>query len=463
LIITEKSSKMTDTSRNFVKIVLTAKDTSHRLSDNGIANLTDQNIGSSGVNSIELDTSKTFQSIEGFGGAFTEAGAYAISQISSNLRDEVIKAYFDKNDGIGYSLCRTHINSCDFSLGNYSYDDVAEDYQLENFSIEHDRKLLIPFIKDAMQISQNGFKLFASPWSPPAWMKTNGKMNDGGKLRAECRNVWAMYFAKYIKAYADAGIPIWAVTVQNEPDAHQRWDSCLYSNSEERDFLKLHLGPTLTEQGLSNIKIIVWDHNKDILVDRIATILSDPQAAKFVWGVGFHWYAGTFFENLSKVHQCFPNKHLLATEGCREGGVKPGEWKSGEVYGHSIIGDLNNWSVGWVDWNMVLDETGGPNHANNLCDAPVIADKTTNQIRFNSSYYYLGHFSKFVRPGAVRIKCDTKNSKLEATAFQNQNGTIAAIAMNRSEEEINFCLKIKNQSAKLVSPPHSIQTLLIAQ
>jgi glucosylceramidase len=463
LIIIEKAEKMTKAGQNFIKIILTAKDSGCLLSDKGTAHLTDKNIDRADVDSIELDNEKTFQLIEGFGGAFTEAGAYALSQITPELREKAINAYFDKNDGIGYSLCRTHINSCDFSLGNYSYDDVPEDYQLDNFNIEHDKKLLMPFIKDAMQISNNGFKLFASPWSPPAWMKTNGKMNDGGKLRPECRNAWALYFAKYIKAYMAAGIPIWAVSVQNEPDAHQRWDSCLYSNTEERDFLKFYLGPTLAEQKLSYIKIIVWDHNKDILVDRISTMLSDPEAAKFVWGVGFHWYAGTFFENLSKVHQSFPDKHLLATEGCREGGIKPGEWKSGEVYGHSIIGDLNNWSVGWVDWNMVLDETGGPNHANNLCDAPVIADKTSNQIRFNSSYYYLGHFSKFVRPGAIRIQCNTKSNKLEATAFRNQNGIIAAVVMNRSEENVNFCLKIKNLSAKLVSPPHSIQTLLINQ
>ncbi|MCE5339966.1 MAG: hypothetical protein LLF92_02390 [Planctomycetaceae bacterium] len=454
---------MNNIGQNFIKIILTAKNSECLLSDNGTAQLTEKNIGESAADCIELNTSKTFQLIEGFGGAFTEAGAYALSQINCELREKVIKAYFDDKEGIGYSLCRTHINSCDFSLGNYSFDDTPDDYQLENFSIEHDKKLLIPFIKGAMQVSKNGFKLFASPWSPPAWMKTNGKMNDGGKLKPECRNAWALYFARYIKAYMEAGIPIWAVTVQNEPDAHQRWDSCLYSNSEERDFLKFYLGPALTEQGLPHIKIIVWDHNKDILVDRISTILSDPQAAKFVWGVGFHWYAGTFFENLAKVHQFFPDKHLLATEGCREGGIKPGEWKSGEVYGHSIIGDLNNWSVGWVDWNMVLDETGGPNHANNLCDAPVIADKTTNQIRFNSSYYYLGHFSKFIRPGAVRIQCDTKSGKLEATAIQNQNGIIAAVVMNRSEGKIDFCLKIKNLSAKLVSPPHSIQTLLINQ
>jgi glucosylceramidase len=447
--------------QNNIKVILTAKDSPHLLSETDIVPLTEK--GLENIDCIELDISRSFQVIKGFGGAFTEAGAYALSQVNPKLRQQVINSYFDDVNGIGYSLCRTHINSCDFSLNNYSFDDTPDDYKLENFNIEHDKKLLIPFIKDAMQVSKNGFKLFASPWSPPAWMKTNSQMNNGGRLKPQCRNAWALYFAKFIKAYMEAGIPIWAVTVQNEPEALQRWDSCLYSNSEERDFLKFYLGPTLAEQELSHIKIIVWDHNKDILVERISTILSDPEAAKYVWGIGFHWYAGTFFENLATVHKFFPEKQLLATEGCHEGGVKPGNWKTGETYGNAIIGDLNNWAVGWVDWNMVLDETGGPNHANNFCDAPVIADKTTDQINYHSSYYYLGHFSKFIRPGAIRIGCDIKSDKLQATAFQNQNGIITAVVMNRSEEKIDFILKVKNCTARLTSPAHSIQTLLLNQ
>jgi len=454
---------MCNVRQNYLQTIVTAKDTQYRLTDIGSMPLIQNDNNTTEVDCIDLDISKTFQLIEGFGGAFTEAGAFAISQISPQLKQEVINAYFDDVGGIGYSLCRTHINSCDFSLGNYSYDETPEDYQLQNFSIDHDKTLLIPFIKDAMQVSRTGFKLFASPWSPPAWMKTNAQMNHGGKLKPQCRSVWALYFTKYIKAYMEAGIPIWAITVQNEPDAVQRWDSCLYSNNEERDFLKFHLAPTLAEQGLSHIKIIIWDHNKDILVERISTILSDQQAAKYVWGIGFHWYAGTFFENMAKVHSFFPDKHLIATEGCHEGGVKLGSWQTGETYGHAIIGDLNNWAVGWVDWNMVLDETGGPNHAKNYCDAPIIADTKTNRIYYQSSYYYLGHFSKYIRPGAVRILCSTKNSKLEAVAFQNPNGSVVTVVMNRTDEKIDFCVRVKNDSARLVALPHSIQTLLINQ
>jgi glucosylceramidase len=454
---------MPDTKENQVRVILTARDTRDCLTEKETVQLKQNCDDIDETSCVELDISKTFQLIEGFGGAFTEAGAFTLSQISSELRQEVINAYFDNVNGLGYSLCRTHINSCDFSLGNYSYNDTSGDYQLENFNIDRDRKLLIPFIKDAMQTSEKSFKLFASPWSPPAWMKTNSQMNEGGKLKPQCRQSWALYFTKYIKAYMEEGIPMWAITIQNEPDCAQKWDSCIYSSEEERDFLKFYLGPTLIKEGLTHIKIIAWDHNKDVLVERISTILSDSQAAKYIWGIGFHWYAGTFFENLEKVHKFFPNKHLIATEGCHEGGVKLGDWVTGETYGHYIIGDLNNWVNGWVDWNMVLDEKGGPNHVGNYCDAPIIADTKTNKLHYQSSYYYLGHFSKYIRPGAIRIYCSISNKFLESTAFQNQDGSIVTVVMNRTDKETIFYIRVKEYSAKLNCPAHSIQTLIISQ
>ena len=258
-------------------------------------------------------------------------------------------------------------------------------------------------IKDAMAVEGAKFKLFSSPWSPPAWMKTNGQMNYGGQLKPECRDVWARYYARYIKEYANEGIAVWGLTVQNEPAATQTWDSCIYSAEEEGAFVRDYLGPTLEKEGLADVKIIVWDHNKDLIYERAEPILSDPETAKYVWGVGFHWYSGDEFENLAKVHDAFPTTNLLFTEGCQEGGVRLGAWDLGERYAHDIIGDLNNWTVGWVDWNMVLDERGGPNHVDNLCDAPVIADTTRNDLYYQNSFYYLGHFSKYIRPGAVRV------------------------------------------------------------
>ncbi|MHC5096700.1 MAG: glycoside hydrolase family 30 protein [Planctomycetota bacterium] len=443
---------------NSVKVVVTAKNTTDRLTEQEPIAFADVAIAMG--ETITIDESKTYQSITGFGGSFTEATAYTLSKLTPDKRAEVIKAYFDPKDGLGYTLCRTHINSADFSLGNYAYSEVDGDFELKHFDISRDKKWLIPMIKDAMAVEGSEFKLFSSPWSPPAWMKTNGQMNYGGQLKEECRDVWARYYARYIKEYAKEGITIWGLTVQNEPAATQTWDSCIYSAEEEGAFVRDHLGPTLEEEGLADVKIIVWDHNKDLIYERAEPILSDPEAAKYVWGVGFHWYSGDEFENLAKVHDAFPTTNLLFTEGCQEGGVRLGAWDLGERYAHDIIGDLNNWTVGWVDWNMVLDERGGPNHVDNLCDAPVIADTTRNDVYYQNSFYYLGHFSKYIRPGAVRVGSSATNEALEVTAFKNPDNSIAVVVMNRTDEAINFNLKANGKTAVSSSPAHSIMTMV---
>jgi glucosylceramidase len=443
---------------NTVKVIVTAKDTHDRLTEKPSIAFADIAIAMG--ETIMIDDSKTYQSITGFGGSFTEATAYTLSKLSPDKRAEVIKAYFDPKDGNGYTLCRTHINSADFSLSNYAYTEVDGDFELEHFTIDRDRKWLIPMIKDAIAVKGANFKLFSSPWSPPAWMKTNGQMNYGGQLKPECRDVWARYYARYIKEYAKEGITIWGLTVQNEPAATQTWDSCIYSAEEEGAFVRDHLGPTLEKEGLGDVKIMVWDHNKDIIFERAEPILSDPETAKYVWGVGFHWYSGDEFENLAKVHDAFPTTNLLFTEGCQEGGVRLGAWDLGERYAHDIIGDLNNWTVGWVDWNMVLDERGGPNHVDNLCDAPVIADTTRNDVYYQSSFYYMGHFSKYIRPGAVRIDSSATNEALEVTACKNPDNSIAVVVMNRTDEDIKFNLKANGKTAVSSSPAHSIMTLI---
>jgi len=442
-----------------VQIIVTAKETGDRLTVKKAVILS-SSTAPEASETITIDDSKTYQTITGFGGAFTEASAYTLSKMSPDKRTEVLKAYFDPKDGLGYTLCRTHLNSADFSLGNYAYDEVDGDFELKHFTIDRDRKWLIPMIKDAMAVEGANFKLFSSPWSPPAWMKTNGQMNHGGQLKIECRNVWARYYARYIKEYAKEGITIWGLTVQNEPAAIQTWDSCIYSAEEEGAFVRDYLGPTLEKEGLGGVKIMVWDHNKDIIYERAKPILSDPETAKYVWGVGFHWYSGDEFENLAKVHDAFPTTNLLFTEGCQEGGVRLGSWSLGERYAHDIIGDLNNWTIGWVDWNMVLDERGGPNHVDNLCDAPVIADTTRNDLYYQSSFYYMGHFSKYIRPGAVRVASSTTGNVLEVTAFENPDKSIAVVVMNRSDEEIKFNFKVDDKTAFSSSPARSIMTMI---
>jgi glucosylceramidase len=409
---------------------------------------------------VFVDTNVRYQEIQGFGGAFTEAAAVTLNKMPPDLRQEILEAYFSPGTGNAYSICRTHINSCDFSLGNYAYTEVDDDVDLKHFSIEHDRQSLIPMIREAIDLTGGQLKLFASPWSPPAWMKTNGMMNHGGKLKLEYRQAWADYYVRYIQEYGQEGIPIWGLTVQNEPEATQTWDSCIYTGEEERDFVRDYLGPTLHDAGLGDVKVIVWDHNRDRLFERAKAVLDDPKAAHYVWGVGFHWYCGDHFDNVQLTHDAYPDKHLIFTEGCQEFGPHLGSWDTGERYAHSMINDLNRWTEAWVDWNLVLDETGGPNHVGNFCSAPIIADTQAGKILYQSSYYYIGHFSRFIRPGARRVICAKTLDSLEATAFLNVDGTVAVVVLNRTEQAIDFVLKSQGLQAKASIPARGIKTFV---
>jgi len=293
-------------------------------------------------------------------------------------------------------------------------------------------------------------------------------MLHGGKLLPVYYQSWANYYAKFVKAYEKEGIPVWAVSVQNEPMAKQTWESCIYTAEEERDFIKNFLGPTLQRSGLSEKKIVAWDHNRDLIYQRASTILGDPAAAKYVWGIGFHWYedwtgGGKIFDNVRRVSESFPDKKLMFTEGCAESFNKDqiDNWKWGESYGRSMINDFNNGTVGWIDWNVLLDERGGPNHVGNFCFAPVHADTKAGTLHYLNSYYYIGHFSKFIRPGAKRIIASSSRGQLLTTAFLNSDGKIAVVVMNQSGDKIPYRLWIGGNAAEITSLPHSIQTLVL--
>jgi glucosylceramidase len=441
-----------------IKVIQTAKNTGDRFADKGYAALADRNDGQNIV--MNLDPETKYQSFMGFGGAFTEAAAYTLAQIPEEERLKIIDSYFNQETGLGYSLGRTHIHSCDFALENYTY--VEEnDVELKTFSIEREQKYVLPLIKDAVKARGEELTILSSPWSPPAWMKTNNEMNNGGKLKPEFYSTWALYYTKYIKAMESEGIPIWGITVQNEPEATQVWDSCRYTAEEERDFVKNHLGPVMEKEGLSDKEIIIWDHNRDIAYERTKTILSDAEASKYIWGTGLHWYVSEEFENLSKIHEDFPDKHLIFTEGCIEGGVQLGAWHTGERYARNIMGDINNWLEGWIDWNIVLNEQGGPNHVGNFCDAPVIADTKTGEVHYNSSFYYIGHFSKYIKPNAVRIAHELNHESLKAVSFQNEDGSIVAVVMNDADKTETFTISTGSQTADVELPEHSITTFII--
>ncbi|OGX84351.1 hypothetical protein BEN47_03035 [Hymenobacter lapidarius] len=257
-------------------------------------------------------------------------------------------------------------------------------------------------------------------------MKDSGNMLRGGKLLPQYRRAWANYYVKFIKDYEQQGIPVWALTVQNEPMAIQKWKSCIFTGEEERDFIKGYLGPTLQTSGLGNKTLIAWDHNRDLLYQRASAVLDDPQAATYVWGIGYHWYetrtgSAMLFDNVRRVHEAYPDKNLIFTEGCVENFKldRVGHWALGERYGMSMSGDFNAGTVGWTDWNVLLDETGGPNHVGNFCFAPIITDTRTGKLLYTNAYYYIGHFSTFIRPGARRISSSSNRDVLQTTAFRN--------------------------------------------
>jgi glucosylceramidase len=449
-----------------VTVYTTADSTDLRLSLNDTLQFEDMSQPVETQVCVFVDPDKTFQSFLGIGAALTDASAETFFKLPEAKQQEVLDAFFSKEKGIGYTVARTNINSCDFSSDMYTY--VKEgDKELSSFDITHDKKFKIPFIKKAMAAAGGKLTLFASPWSPPAFMKTNNDMLRGGKLKPDYYDSWAKYYVKFIQAYEKEGIPVWGISIQNEPMATQKWESCIYTAEEERDFLKNHLGPVMHQSGFKDKKIIVWDHNRDLIYQRAQTYFKDPEAAKYIWGIGFHWYedwsGGTpMYDNIRRVQEAYPDKQIFFTEGCAESfdSTRYKAWVLGEEYGRSMINDFNNGMTGFTDWNIILDETGGPNHVQNFCFAPVHGDTRNGSLIYTNAYYYIGHFSKFIQPGAKRIISSASRSQLLTTAFKNPDGTTVVIVMNQGNKPTEYYLWVNGKAAKTMALPHSINTLV---
>ena len=459
-------------------------------SGNQLTEITDfKNITNKNTDTVSLDTTKKFQKITGFGGAFTESSAYLLNKLSKKNRDTIIKAYFGK-EGANYSLTRTHMNSCDFSLSQYSYSPVADDVNLEHFTIKDDMDDLIPMIKDAMMASEDGFKIFASPWTAAPWMKDNNEWV-GGKLLPKYYDTWALFFSKYLDAYRNQGIDIWGFTVENEPHGNgNNWESMHYTPDEMTNFVMNHLGPKLEADGYGDKIILGYDQNRAGLKEWIDSMYENDETSKYFDGTAIHWYESTykiFADDLQYAHHKAPNKLLIETEGCVDSQVpawKDDNWywskestdwgwdwapaedkylhpKYAPVnrYARDIIGCLNNWVDGWVDWNMVLDRQGGPNWFENWCAAPIIVDQDTDEVYFTPLYYVMTHFSKYIRPGAEVIAVENNNKELQITAAQNTDGTIAVIVFNEGEREQNFNLQINDKSVSIKINAQALQTI----
>tara|TARA_Y100000034_G_scaffold133809_1_gene200420 strand:- start:18383 stop:19837 length:1455 start_codon:yes stop_codon:yes gene_type:complete len=441
--------------------------------------------------SIVLHPEKEKQTITGFGGAFTEASAYLLNKLSKENRDSILKAYFSK-EGANYSLTRTHMNSCDFSLSNYSYTPVADDVNLEHFSIQEDRDDLIPMIKDAMAISEEGFKIFGSPWTAAPWMKDNNNWV-GGKLLPKYYDTWALFFSKYADAYKAEGIDIWGFTVENEPLGNgNNWESMHFSPKEMTDFVVNHLGPTLEKNGKGDLMILGYDQNREELKHWVDEMYRDEVSSKYFAGTAIHWYESTydyFPKELQYAHNKAPNKYLIQSEACIDAEVPKWkddawywkkeatdwgyDWREDEKkylhpkyvptyrYARDIIGCLNNWVDGWVDWNMVLNKQGGPNWFKNWCIAPVIVDEENDEVYFTPIYYVMTHFSKFIRPNAKVFDLTLNDPEIMAAAAKNPDGTIAVVVFNPTENQKTFSLKLGEKESNIQISAQGIQTLTI--
>jgi glucosylceramidase len=445
------------------RVYMTAESTKQLLSDCGIKYFEPLEQPEEHFPTIMIDPGKTFQTIEGFGGAFTDAASVTFGKLPEESKNKILKACFDPTEGNAYTLCRTTIHSSDYSDEMYTYDDIEGDRELKHFSIGHDLKYRIPFIKRAQATAKGNIRFLASPWSPPGWMKTNNEMLHGGKLREEYSQTWADYFVRYIKAYGDAGIPIWGISVQNEAMATQVWESCIYTAAEEKDFVRYYLGPTLHKEGLSDVKILIWDHNRGIIYQRAQIAFEDPEASKYIWGTAFHWYSGFHFDNIRMVHDAFPEKKLLYTEA----GLG-GSWSSALFLARNMIMDLNNWSVGYIVWNLIRDQTGGPRHAGEIYPPSsqyrsniISADTNTGEVTFNPPHWVLGQFSRFIKPGARRIATTSNSDYFIATAFINPDGKISVVILNLKDNDQQFQLWVAGKALKILSPASGVTTIVI--
>ncbi len=470
-----------------VKIFQTSK-SGDKMALKGSLSLSPAKNGTRSVITVSPDT--MYQQIEGFGGALTQASSNVLGKLSPQKRKEVLDAYF-RADKAGYTLTRMHINSCDFSTEHYAYDNTPGDKELKDFSIARDTIDIIPLIKDALNCEGANFKILASPWTAPPWMKDNHAWNNGALL-PEYYSTWALYFSKYLQEYKKQGISIWAITVENEPENNSGlWESMIFTPSTMKEFVGKYLIPQFQKDNVRT-KILIYDHNRDHVKPWVDTLLGDRNLAPHLWGTAVHWYSSTiewYPDVLNDIHQKYPEQKILHTEGCIDSETprwhddawywekdakdwgfnyateadKPlhPQYVPTYRYARDIIGGLNSWLVGWIDWNIALDTQGGPSHVQNWCVAPVIVKPETDEIYFTPLFYVMEHFSKFFRPGAYRIGTSSDLKDLMMTSCKNSDGSVAIAILNQHDEPVEYTVLIGNKTFSTTIDGNALQTVVI--
>ncbi len=412
---------------------------------------------------VRVDASRRYQTMLGFGASLEPTTCYNLSRLKPDAQDEVVRRLVDPAAGIGMNLMRICIGTPDFTGDPwYSYDDVPKgqtDEKLERFSIEKDRRYILPILKKARKANPQ-LLFFASPWSPPGWMTSTGDMI-GGRLLPKYYGAYARYFVRFIRAYENEGIPIYAVTIQNEPGVDRsrslpkwRYPSCRWTGEQERDFIKRHLGPALRRAGLKT-KVWTYDHNfnekatpGDPGIDYPTVVLSDPEAARYVAGVAFHGYEGKP-SGMSVFHKRFPDVPIHFTEtsifGVR-GALR-------------LIDYLRNWACSYNAWVTMLDEKRGPNNgpfdASKTC---IMLDSRDRSVTYRNDHFIYGQFMKFVQRGAARIDAEGSTKRFAGVAFQNPDGRVVLIVANGDRQAKRFRIVSGPLAATATIPSNAVAT-----
>ena len=484
------------------------------------------------------------QTMTGVGTSFTESSAFVLAHLDKTTRQEVMHKIYSEQ-GANFSLARTHIGASDFAVeGKYSYAPIAGDIALKNFSIAVDKEGfsktkypgiidesydLLPMIKEANLIKFNQqdkpISIVASAWTAPDWMKDiedwyikgnddTGFQGTGGKLKPQYVEAYADYLIKYLDAYQFEGIHIWGLTPVNEPHGNNgQWESMHFTPETQQVFIRDYLGPNLLEANHGNIKLLIYDQNRDGMEHWTDVILGDDETAKYVYGTAIHWYESTTEVSediLDKVHKKFPNFDIIHTEGTIDDLGKPAgggildpiafqekDWFDNDAfwwnenatdwaysatwaekpedhpiytpvhrYARNIIVSFNHWMSGWIDWNIVLDHQGGPNHVGNFCGAPIMIDTNTGQVYYTPIYYVLAQFSRTIRPGdkavqATKYLDGLANDDLHASATINENNLLSVQLLNTTKSPLTFKLQIGIQNANVTIPANAVQTVQV--
>lgn len=409
---------------------------------------------------INLYPEIEYQKFDGFGGALTDSAGYVYGQMKEENKEKLLHTYFGR-EGIGYNRIRIPIDSCDFSLEQFQAVSDKADLECKDFSLERWKKYIYPFWEDIKKVSKD-IEVMVTPWSPPDFMKTNEKRVRGGSLKEEYRTAYADYLCRYIKELEKIGIIVKRMSIQNEPKAVQAWDSCIMDAEEEKVFLRDYLYPVMQKNELTDVEIFIWDHNKERLYER-ACVTIDDTTAHMIKGIAFHWYSGDHFEELRMVREKYPDLQLILSEACIEYSKYDADEELNNVkkYAHEIIGNLNAGMNAFYDWNLLLDENGGPNHAGNLCDAPFLYHMDKGKLEERMTLSAIAHFSKYIKEGAVRIGHSCYTEEIEATSFRNPDGSIVVVMSNQTQKDLPVTLRIKDECVSIVMKALSISTGIV--